>query len=210
MADLMNNIIDDVATYYSEKLEKHGTTPQGVDWNGEESQALRFTQLIRIVDQSVDVSINDIGCGYGALYDFLSPRFPSFRYNGYDIAEDMVLAARNRHASERAEFHIGAKPETSAQFGIASGIFNVKLDWSDAAWLEYVVETLDTIDQTSARGFSFNCLTSYSDPDKMRPNLYYANPSEIFDICKRKYSRNVAVLHDYGLYEFTVLVRKQL
>jgi hypothetical protein len=32
----------------------------------------------------------------------------------------------------------------------------------------------------------------------------------IFDICKRKFSRNVALLHDYGLYEFTILVRKDL
>jgi hypothetical protein len=60
----------------------------------------------------------------------------------------------------------------------------------------------------TARGFAFNCLTAYSDQDKMRPDLHYADPCELFDICKRKYSRNVALLHDYGLYEFTILVRK--
>lgn len=60
------------------------------------------------------------------------------------------------------------------------------------------------------QGFSFNCLTSYSDKEKMRPDLYYADPSKIFDLCKRRYSRNVAVLHDYGLYEFTVIVRKNV
>jgi hypothetical protein len=27
-------------------------------------------------------------------------------------------------------------------------------------------------------------------------------------LCKRRFSRNVALLHDYDLYEFTVLVRK--
>jgi len=58
------------------------------------------------------------------------------------------------------------------------------------------------------KGFSFNCLTSYSDDDKMKDYLYYANPMELFDLCKRKYSRNVALLHDYDLYEFTILVRK--
>jgi len=30
----------------------------------------------------------------------------------------------------------------------------------------------------------------------------------LFDYCKRTYSRDVALLHDYGLYEFTILVRK--
>lgn len=66
------------------------------------------------------------------------------------------------------------------------------------------------LDQTSRLGFAFNCLTSYFDEDKKRDYLYYADPGIVFDLCKRRYSRNVAVLHDYGLYEFTILVRKQL
>jgi hypothetical protein len=51
-------------------------------------------------------------------------------------------------------------------------------------------------------------LTSYSDPDRMRSDLYYGDPCLFFDHCKRTYSKQVALLHDYGLYEFTVIVRK--
>ncbi|MGH6609130.1 MAG: class I SAM-dependent methyltransferase, partial [Burkholderiaceae bacterium] len=58
------------------------------------------------------------------------------------------------------------------------------------------------------RGFAFNSLTVYSDPDKKRADLYYADPCALFDRCKRLYSRNVALLHDYDLYDFTILVRK--
>ena len=43
----------------------------------------------------------------------------------------------------------------------------------------------------------------------MRGHLYYADPASVFDLCMRRYSRHVALLHDYGLYEFTILVRKQ-
>jgi hypothetical protein len=67
---------------------------------------------------------------------------------------------------------------------------------------------LDNIDRLSRRGFSSNFLTKYSDEDKMRNDLYYADPLFLFDYCKRKFSRNVALLHDYGLYDFTILVRK--
>jgi hypothetical protein len=70
--------------------------------------------------------------------------------------------------------------------------------------------TLDVLDRASIRGFAFNSLTAYSDADRMRPHLYYPDPCELFDLCKRRYSRNVALLHDYGLYEFTILVRKVL
>ena len=41
----------------------------------------------------------------------------------------------------------------------------------------------------------------------MRPDLFYADPCWLFDQCKRRHSRDVALLHDYGLYEFTILVR---
>jgi len=70
--------------------------------------------------------------------------------------------------------------------------------------------TLDALDRTSYRGFAFNCLTCFADADKMRDNLYDADPCAFFDLCRRRYSHHVALLHDYGLYEFTVLVRKQL
>ena len=68
--------------------------------------------------------------------------------------------------------------------------------------------TLNELDRTSRLGFAFNCLTSYSDADKKRDYLYYADPCKLFDLCKRRYSKQVALLHDYGLYEFTILVRK--
>ena len=45
--------------------------------------------------------------------------------------------------------------------------------------------------------------------DRMRDDLYYADPGFVFDHCKRRYSRHVALLHDYGLWEFTVLVRSE-
>ena len=56
--------------------------------------------------------------------------------------------------------------------------------------------------------FAFNLLTAYSSPGLQRPDLYYADACFFFDHCMKRYSRHVALLHDYGLFEFTVLVRK--
>jgi hypothetical protein len=94
-----------------------------------------------------------------------------------------------------------------ADYTVASGVFNVKLGVGVEDWREYVFSTLETIARLSVKGFAFNMLTTYSDADKMRDDLYYGDPREFFDLCKRKYSRNVALLHDYGLYEFTTIVR---
>ena len=53
-------------------------------------------------------------------------------------------------------------------------------------------------------------LTRYSDADRMsqRPDLFFGDPLFFFDYCKRNFARNVALLHDYDLYDFTILVRK--
>lgn len=202
-------LLNEVANYYSNKFTEHGATPRGVDWNGEDSQILRFEQLSKVIEPCEGFSLNDLGCGYGALYDFLSKKFKKFSYTGVDVSEAMIQAARKCHQdTSQAQFIVDSKPPQRACYGIASGIFNVCQGRSKTEWQSYVEETLDVLDRTSLLGFAFNCLTSYSDAEKMRDYLYYADPCSLFDLCKRRYSRNVALLHDYGLYEFTILVRK--
>lgn len=205
------DILAEVSSYYSAKLAEHGETPLGCDWNSEEGQLLRFEQLIKIIDKSTDFSLNDLGCGYGALFTYLNSFCQNVIYNGCDISSDMIRAAQNRYKSfANAHFYVTPEPPTIADYSVASGIFNVRLERSDTEWRDYLEATLDTLDRSSKLGFSFNCLTSYSDADKMRNYLYYADPCSIFDFCKRRYSRHVALLHDYNLYEFTILVRKIL
>lgn len=203
-------ILTEVADYYSAKLAEHGETPRGVDWNGEESQVLRFAQLAKIIQPSGTFSVNDLGCGYGALFDYLNSVSPDFMYTGCDVSSDMIEAANARYANQsNAQFVMASEPPEMADYGIASGIFNVRLGRNDAEWRQYLETTLDVLNNSSSQGFAFNCLTSYSDADKMRDYLYYADPCWLFDLCKRRYSRHVALLHDYGLYEFTILVKKQ-
>lgn len=210
MQDNKTDLLNEVAGYYSEKLAQHGETPLGVDWNGEDSQTLRFEQLCKIIDTDEAFSLNDLGCGYGALLDFLQQKYPAFSYLGVDVSESMIQAAIKRFQYDKqARFVTSDMPDIPAGYGVASGIFNVRLGRSDAEWGEYLKATLDVLDRTSRHGFAFNCLTSYSDEDKKCDYLYYADPCLLFDLCKRRYSRQVALLHDYGLYEFTILVRKK-
>lgn len=205
------DILKEVSDYYSAKLAEYGESPRGVDWNSVESQSLRFEQLLKIIQKPGAISLNDLGCGYGALLDFLQLRCTDFNYQGVDVSSEMVDAAKARHGHVAgASFVVGARPLGMADYGVASGIFNVRLGRSDAEWWDYLRDTLDVLNETSHEGFSFNCLTSYSDAEKMRDYLYYANPGQLFDLCKKRYSRHVALLHDYGLYEFTILVRKNI
>ncbi len=202
--------LGEVERYYTGRLQQHGATARGVDWPSEASQQLRFAQLLRILGDAPAPSINDLGCGYGGLLTVLDERGIDADYLGTDVSGEMLAAAAARHSARPAtRFLQGSAPDRVADYGIASGVFNVRLTVAEDAWSAYVLHTLDALDRTSAKGFAFNCLTSYSDAHKMRADLYYADPCRLFDHCKRHYARNVALLHDYGLYEFTILVRKE-
>ncbi len=209
MSKLFEPILANVAKYYSDKVITHGAIAQGVDWNSAESQTLRFEQLLKICDTSSALSINDYGCGYGALIEYMQARGFAFQYRGFDISEEMIAhAERLHHKMDRCEFFAAPTRLTLADYTVASGIFNVRQLVSDDEWTEYVLHTISRMAEISRRGFAFNVLTKYSDPERIRPDLYYADPLFLFDHCKRNVSRFVTLLHDYPLYEFTLLVRK--
>jgi len=208
----LQKITGPVKDYYTHKVLLHGTSSLGVDWKTRESQELRFEQLLRICPARGEFSILDWGCGYGYLFEFMRKKKLSFRYLGYDLSPEMIQEARASYGKyAQAKFKAGTMAAgAKADYVTASGIFNVKLKASQGDWKKYMLNILAGMDQRARKGFSFNCLTKYSDKERMRSDLYYADPLFLFDHCKRNFSKNVALLHDYGLYEFTILVRKDL
>ncbi|MDA8655300.1 class I SAM-dependent methyltransferase [Gammaproteobacteria bacterium] len=206
-----NKKIDtDIANYYSNKILTHGNSPQGVDWNGEESQVLRFKQLSKVIKDRPTFSLLDYGCGYAAYLDFLSKKFKSFKYYGFDLSPEMIQASRERiHDASDCSFSSSIENIPMVDYVVASGIFNVKLDNNSSKWREYTLSILNKINSLSTKGFSFNCLTSYSDQSKKRDDLYYADPLFFFDYCKNSFSKRITLIHDYDLYEFTILVKKE-
>lgn len=203
------NIKKRVSQYYSEKFREHGPKPLGVDWNSIDSQELRFTQLLQVCSLKNKFSIIDYGCGYGAMMDYMIKIGYSFKYYGLDFSDDMINAARGIHAHHPfAVFVTNESLLPRADYTVASGIFNVRLETPPSEWHEYVLTTISKMAELSIKGFSFNVLTRYSDRELMRQDLFYGDPCFLFDYCKREFSKNVALLHDYGLYEFTVIVRK--
>jgi SAM-dependent methyltransferase len=195
--------------YYEARVQAHGATPAGVDWNSRESQELRFRQLERLWEGDPDASLLDYGCGYGALAGWARARGHRGAYRGFDVSAGMVEAARATMESLDGCRVVSAPRDLEpCDYAVASGVLNVKQDVDDQAWQAYVLDTVADLARLGTRGFAFNALTSYSDPEKMRGDLYYADPMALFDHCKRTYSRLVSVLHDYPLYEFTIIVRR--
>jgi len=201
-----DELLTRVASYYGAKLAQHGPTPAGVDWSSADSQELRFRELARICDRP-RFSIIDYGCGYGAFAAHLRQLGLLSEYTGYDVVREMIAAATTLNGGYCCRFTDRRDELQPADFTVASGIFNVKQETPADEWREYILRTLDDMATLSMRGFAFNALTSYSHPEKQRAYLYYADPLALFDHCKRRFSRFVTLVHDYPLWEFTILVR---
>jgi len=203
-------VTEHAADYYGDLLGQHGPTPLGMGWNSAEAQEIRFDKLLKIREACGSdraFSINDYGGGFGPLAGYLLQRGDAFTYTGYDLAANMVEeGTRLYRGYDNITFTKRLEDVRPADFTVASGVLNLKLDTSDDDWRRYVIETIDRMAALSTRGFAFNMLTSYSDPDRMRDDLYYADPCFFFDHCMRRFSRRVALLHDYELFDFTMLV----
>jgi SAM-dependent methyltransferase len=205
----LDRALAELREFHTETFLRHGATARGVDWNSAERQKQSFAQLLKICAPRAPFSIVDYGCGYGALCEYLAGHDYDFAYYGFDFSGAMIDYARRRYGScGRCSFFSDASQIPRSDYTVASGVFHMKRDASSSVWLDYVLTSLEAIDALSVKGFAFNMLTKYSDPERMRPDLYYADPCFMFDHCKHRYAKDVALLHDYGVYEFTILVRK--
>ncbi len=199
-----------VEALYTANLAEHGITSASVGWPDADAQRLRFDKLAYVIELDApqdEVTVNDWGCGYGAMFRYLDER-PDVRlggYTGYDISADMLDAARGFVDDPRARWVQGAHVTETADFTFVSGTFNVRLDAGDEAWTRYIEETLLELGARSRRGLAFNLLTTHVDWRK--DDLFYADPTHFFTFCRENLSRYVTLLHDYPLYEWTIAVR---
>ena len=201
-------ILAAVSAHYEAVLAAHGATAKGVDWKDENGQRLRHHQFLRLVANDRDASVLDLGCGYGDFLPFLRANGHRGRYIGLDVAPAMVEAARKLHGEgpDRV-FHQATVPPELVDYAIGSGILNVIRGADPTTWERYVEATIETLAKTARRGFGFNMLSLNSDPERRRADLYYADPPTALAAMIARYGRNVALLQDYGLWEFTLLVR---
>lgn len=201
-----------IKEFFTKKLHTFGTTPKGVDYHSQTAMDTRFEQLLKIKKHNASFSLIDFGCGYGALADYLLRMGIDCEYFGYDMVTEMISSAQALyHGHKKFHFTSVLSELPNCDYVVESGIFNMRIGNSFEDWTNYVTQTLHQFDQLSLKGFAFNLLTSYSDKEYMdaRPDLYYADACFFFDFCKRNFSRNVALLHDYELYDFTIHVRKE-
>ncbi|MFQ5619307.1 MAG: class I SAM-dependent methyltransferase [Rhodospirillales bacterium] len=200
-----------IAVLYGRQLARFGARPPGVLWRNGDGQRLRFEILLRVLDdgeKAGGVTINDLGCGYAALFDFVAPLpvMRGGRYFGYDICEDMVDTARRRIDDARVSVVHSLIATREADYSFASGTYNLKADVDEAEWTDYVKASLAQLWSRTTRGLAFNM--PGPDHGKREDGLYYADPQAFLDFCRDALSPDTTLIDDYPLAEWTILVRR--
>jgi SAM-dependent methyltransferase len=198
-----------IEAYYGDKVALHGATPRGVDWTCAPTQELRFVQLLKLCDLSRPFSLNDVGCGYGALIGFIARRHPQadIDYLGVDLSSAMISRARRRHrGTVGRRFVVGSDIPRTADYAVASGVMNVMLDHPRALWEEFVADTLRRMHASIRLGFAVNFMAERPDGDGT-VGLYRTDPLRWTSFCRQVLGCAADVVDGYGMREFTLLVR---
>ena len=207
------DVYANVEAYYSARVARYGATPRGVDWSCQATQDLRFVQLLKVCDFSAPFSLNDIGCGYGALCAFLARRHPqaAIDYLGTDLSLAMIRRARRRFSAPGRRFKVGKGGPRIATYSVASGVMNVNVGCSRQSWEAFVAQMLAEMRRTSLRGFAVNFVTDQAEctagATAGQVQLYCTSPEPWIHYCERELGCAVETIDGYGMNEVTLLVR---
>lgn len=202
-----------VARMYGRRLDQCGTTAQGVFWRDDHWHQKRFERLIEIFDpadrQDGGITINDFGCGYGALFTFLAPQsvMNGSRYIGYDIAQEMIAACRDSITDPRAKFLRKMLATETADYAFACGTYNLNGNAPDEDWLAYVEESLMQLWSKTRKGLAFNMLRR-DEPEKY-DGLFYIEPDQMLRFCKANLSVDTEMMDERPMPDVTFFVRRQ-
>jgi len=203
------DFLSPIGAIYDIRFEQNGSKPPAVLWRDEQGQKLRFRILADMLrNEREPFSVNDLGCGYGALYEYLTKalKLPVSMYYGYDLSETMTDQADRAYPGATTFFTQSAVATNWADYSFVSGTYNLSNDVDDDEWFDYVRASLFDLWEKTRKGLAFNML----DRRQFAANtgLYYANLEDFMDFCRTHLSPNVRVINDYPLVEWTIVVTR--
>ena len=207
----LDAIYAEISRYYTDKVTQFGATPLGVDWTCVPTQQLRFVQLLKLCDFTRSFSLNDLGCGYGALLAYLDWRHAecTVDYTGVDLSAALIAHAHQLwRGRPRVRFAPGHRCSNVADYSIASGIFNVQLEQPLEVWEAFVRSSLAHLHSSSRVGFAVNFMLEPDAGQRARAGLYVTTPSRWASYCAEQFAATTEIIRDYGLREFTLVVRR--
>ncbi len=211
---------DQQIAYFEGLLARHGENYRALDWNSPESQKLRyqiFKEIFVYGKKASNISVLDVGCGFGDLYGFFKSEGLLSRhkihYTGFDISSKILDVARKKHPEARFEIKDILEEDSLEKFDyiFCSGVFNIRTTDSESH-LGFVKSMLSRMYDLANLGVAANFLSEGALPisnieDLNSGRYFYFKPEGIVNFCRTICSSYV-LRHDYHLGDFTVYLLK--
>lgn len=202
-----------LAEFYEQCFNQYGTTAKGVDWPNSDDMTKRFQVMLAICrqDSSSHIELLDLGCGYGALLDYLHQAQLDERiaYTGVDISPVFITAAKALHPTAtfyQCDILKNPLPKMDYDYVIMNGVFTEKRQLSHASMVQFVKQMLQQAFKMARKGIAFNIMSYHVDWSNL--DLFHWSLDELGMFLTQELSRQFVIRQDYGLYEYTVYVYK--
>lgn len=210
LPDNIPDLLNLIGLVYDHRINECGPVANGVFWSNTDRQILSYEVLLNAIDHhdlNGPITVNDFGCGYGALFDLLvsSPMMKNGHYFGYDISQKMITTAQKIHNDPRATFFTSPIASEKADYSFVSGTYNMSMGAARDLWTHYIKTSLKMLWNMSNKAMAFNMLDGRG--ETKLPDLFYADMTE-FTTFAQTLSPDVEVVDDYELPEFTIIVRR--
>ncbi len=184
---------------YRENFLKFGDTPEGVLWNNQNSQYLRFERLLKNFNLSKRFSIHDIGCGTCGLHEYLLHENINHDYHGSELVSEMVSLSKKKfkHINVFERDILSSKNIETCDFGVISGTFNLAGNSTKEMWHNYVFSIIQKLFSISSSAISVNFLSTYN--TFTDDSLSYFDPRDVMDFCIKNLSRFLILDHSLHL-----------
>ena len=168
-----------IRSAYTRRFREKGAQAEGVFWASRLSQQARFEQVLQDMksEQGTDrFSLADIGCGYGALFDYIrrTEAWRGIDYSGVDINKEMISYCQREHAQHKHRFTTGRKPDRAVDFAVFVGTFNLCHTDDYALWQDYILRQL-ALSWARVRTAMVLNITSQAEP-LINNNIFYVQP----------------------------------
>jgi SAM-dependent methyltransferase len=195
--------------FYNALLDSHGFSAKAVAWRDEPFQQFRFASIAQaFAHEREQFTVYEVGCGLGHLRDFLRQHFPNASYSGADINPKMIERALQRDPTLAVEHRdIVKDPPAQADYVVASGIFNLRMQHADDAWEAVVRSVLKAMFASAKRGIAANFLSSHV--DWKREIAYHEDPARTLHFALTELSRFAEIRHAYYPWEFMLAVYRE-
>ena len=200
-----------ISIIYNKRFQKYLNTPKGVFWNSKLSQDLRLDIILDIIikgSKSKIVSIADVGCGHGRLFEIIKERnlLDKIEYYGFDINSEFILFCSKNNKFEKVSFEVGTCPSKNVDFVVMSGTYNLTPIDNISLWENYIVTNLGYNWKFANKGMIFNCLVNKE--RKVKNNLYYTELSWVRKICENNFGKTNISKHSFLTEDITINIEK--